>query len=100
MKRLTRKFLTSDKVWFIDHDKHVDLEPREMSDEHIKSVIQKLAHYEELEEQGKLIIVDNIDVHPCHNCGHGWGQASSEGCVTCEESCEKFKQYNEKKIKL
>lgn len=57
MERLTRKSLSTDMVWFVDHDNNMDLEPCEMSYRHNKLAIQKLARYEDLEEQGKLVIL-------------------------------------------
>lgn len=58
MKRLTRKSLSTDMVWFVDHDNNdMDLEPCEMSYTHNKLAIQKLAEYEDLKEQGRLIIL-------------------------------------------
>ena len=47
MSRLTRKSLKTDMVWFVDHDKKIDLEPCEMSPIHNRLVLQKLAEYEE-----------------------------------------------------
>ena len=34
-------------------------------------------------------------VYPCNECKTGWGRASSEGVVTCNESCEKLKKWAE-----
>lgn len=62
----------------------------------IYQAIQKLAYYEDLEEQGRLIILTVQDIHPCRNCDTGWGTVSSEGCHTCDETCERLKKYNEK----
>ena len=59
-------------------------------------VWDKLAEYEDLEEQGRLIILTVEDIHPCRNCDNGWGSMSSEGVETCEETCLRLKQYNEK----
>lgn len=59
-------------------------------------VVERLAYYEDLEEQGRLIVLSIEDVHPCKGCDVGWGYASSEGCHTCDETCERLKQYNEK----
>lgn len=62
----------------------------------IEDAIEKLAYYEDLEEQGRLIILTVQDIHPCRNCDTGWGHISSEGCHTCDETCERLKAYNEK----
>lgn len=62
----------------------------------IYQAIQKLAYYEDLEEQGRLITLSVQEIHPCRNCGVGWGSISSEGCTSCEETCVRLKEYNEK----
>lgn len=62
----------------------------------IEDAIEKLAYYEDLEEQGRLIILTVQDIHPCRNCDTGWGHISSEGCHTCDETCKRLKAYNEK----
>lgn len=61
-----------------------------------KTILNRLAYYEDLEEQGRLIILTVQDIHPCRNCGVGWGHISSEGCHSCEETCIRLKEYNEK----
>jgi hypothetical protein len=96
MERLTRKSSNTDMVWFVDHDNNMELEPCEMSYTHNKLAIQKLAEYEDLEEQGRLIILTVQDIHPCRNCGVGWGSISSDGCHGCEETCVRLKEYNDK----
>lgn len=62
----------------------------------IEDAIEKLAEYEDLEEQGRLIKLSIRDIHPCRNCGVGWGSISSEGCHGCEETCIRLKEYSEK----
>lgn len=57
---------------------------------------QQLAYYEDLEEQGRLIISDIQEVHPCKYCEVGWSLISSTECKSCHDTCEKFKQYNDK----
>lgn len=57
---------------------------------------QQLAYYEDLKEQGRLIILNIEDIYPCKHCGVGWGSISSEGCETCHDTCERLKQYNNK----
>ena len=61
-----------------------------------KTILNRLAYYEDLEEQGRLIVLSVKDIYPCRNCGTGWGSISSEGCHTCDETCERLKQSNEK----
>lgn len=42
-------------VWFVDHENNnIDLEPYEMNPHHNRLAIQKLAAYEDAEEQGLL----------------------------------------------
>lgn len=56
MERLTRKSNTSSMVWFVDHEMGgVNREPCEMDSHHTRLAITKLAEYEDLEEQGKLL---------------------------------------------
>ena len=62
----------------------------------IEDAIEKLAEYEDLEEQGRLIILSAEDVHPCKSCNTGWGHMTSKGCVMCYDDCEKLKEYNKK----
>lgn len=62
----------------------------------IYQAIQKLAYYEDLEEQGRLITLSVREIHPCRNCDVGWGSVSSEGSDGCENYCERLKEYNEK----
>ena len=62
----------------------------------IEDAIEKLAEYEDLEEQGRLIKLSIYDIHPCRNCGDGWGSISSEGSDGCENYCTRLKEYNEK----
>ena len=59
-------------------------------------VWDKLAYYEDLEEQGRLIVLTVQDIHPCRNCDVGWGSVSSDGYTGCEETCVRLKEYNEK----
>lgn len=62
----------------------------------IEDVIEKLAEYEDLEEQGRLIKLNIHDIHPCRNCDTGWGSISSEGSDGCENYCTRLKEYKEK----
>ena len=96
--RLTRKSKHSDMVWFVDHENNdIDLEPCEMGYTHNKLAIQKLAYYEELEEEGRLIVLSIEDINPCRNCDTGWGSISSNGHMEdCTDSCIRLKKYNEK----
>lgn len=31
--------------------------------------------------------------HPCDNCDVGWGTASTAGCKSCHDDCEKLKEF-------
>lgn len=62
----------------------------------IQFLAERLAYYEDLEEQGRLIILTAQDIHPCRNCDTGWGSISSEGSDGCENYCVRLKEYNEK----
>ena len=58
--------------------------------------IDRLAYYENLEEEGRLFVV-NVDYnHPCKTCDSGWASISSDGYKSCYETCERLKQYNKK----
>lgn len=58
--------------------------------------VERLAYYENLEEEGRLIILSVNDIHPCKSCDIGWGSISSEGCESCHDDCERLKQYHQK----
>lgn len=56
MERLTKRSADGTAVWFVDHEKDgLNLEPCEMEYRHSGMAIRKLAEYEDLEEQGKLL---------------------------------------------
>ncbi len=56
MVRLTKRSADGTAVWFVDHEKDgLELEPCEMEYRHSGMAIRRLAEYEDLEEQGKLI---------------------------------------------
>lgn len=73
MERLTRKSQIGDMVWFVDHENsNMDLEPCEMNPHHNRLAIQKLAAYEDAEEQGLLLrlpckVEDVVDKLFSHN---------------------------------
>lgn len=60
------------------------------------ATIDKLAYYENLEEEGRLIILSVEDIHPCKSCNTGWGRMASDGAEFCYDNCEKLNKYNEK----
>lgn len=56
MERLTEWSANSNMVWFKDYENNnARLEPCEMTAHHNRMAIEKLAKYEDLEEQGRLI---------------------------------------------
>ena len=55
--------------------------------------MKRLAYYEDLEKQGRLIVLSVQDIHPCRNCGVGWGHISSDGCKSCHDTCARLKNY-------
>lgn len=56
MERLTERSKNSDMVWFKDPENDdMRLEPCEMSSHHSRMAIEKLAAYEDAEEQGVLL---------------------------------------------
>lgn len=58
--------------------------------------VSRIIELTKAEKQGRLIILSIQDVHPCRGCDTGWGSISSEGCTSCEETCVRLKEYNEK----
>lgn len=57
MERLTERSDNSDMVWFKDHENgNMRFEPCEMTAHHSRMAIEKLAAYEDAEEQGRAII--------------------------------------------
>ena len=52
------------------------------------------------EEAKEEIVVTNTDFdHPCRNCNVGWGSASSNGCKTCHDTCDRLAAYNQRLTK-
>ena len=62
----------------------------------VPDAIQNLQAYEDMESQGRLIVLSIEDIHPCRGCNTGWGYISSEGCKSCHDDCEKLEQYNKR----
>lgn len=65
----------------------------------IYSAIDKLAEYEDLEEQGRLIKLSVNDIHPCRYCDVGWESISIDNNDSCRNYCNRLKEYNEKYCK-
>jgi hypothetical protein len=74
MERLTKKSKNSDMVWFVDHENNnAILEPCEMNSHHDRLVVQKLAAYEDAEEQGLLIWLPCKYVYYLVDVNSKWG---------------------------
>ena len=58
--------------------------------------VSKIMELAKAEKEGRLVILTIQDIHPCRNCDVGWGSISSEGCYSCEETCVRLKEYNDK----
>ena len=58
--------------------------------------VSKIMELAKAEKEGRLIILTIQDIYPCKNCDVGWGSISSEGCHSCEETCVRLKEYNDK----
>lgn len=58
--------------------------------------VSKIMELAKAEKEGRLVILTIQDIHPCRNCGVGLGSISSEGCHSCEETCVRLKEYNDK----
>lgn len=63
--------------------------------EHIRELLKA-------EKENRIIIfdkpLDEIPFHienPCLKCDIGWGKVSENGCISCKDDCERFRQYNE-----
>lgn len=94
MKRLTRLCKDTENGKYIPYvaGTYIGIFP----DCTLGKVVERLAYYEDLEEQGRLIKLSVRDIHPCRNCDIGWGSISSEGSDGCENYCTRLKEYNEK----
>lgn len=62
----------------------------------LEEIYEKLAFYEDLEEEGRLVVLSIEDIYPCKNCNRGWGQATSNGFKSCYENCGKLREYKKK----
>ena len=89
MKRHT---FMSDGYYAISGEENFD----DQDENYCGAAIDKLAYYENLEEEGRLIVLSVEDIHPCKNCHTGWAQMSFGGAKFCYDNCEKLNKYNEK----
>lgn len=58
--------------------------------------VSKIMELAKAEKEGRLVILTVQDIYPCRGCDTGWGSISSEGCHSCEETCVRLKEYNDK----
>lgn len=94
MERLTEKL---DKmIWF--KDQGLKIEPCEMNAHHCRMILEKLADYEDLEEQGLLVrlpckeaysqcgdyvfLIDDYEIVKCVHCGLGIDPLSGKAYIT------------------
>lgn len=114
MERLTRKSQSSDMVWFVDHENsNMNLEPCEMNPHHNRLAIQKLAEYEDAEEQGLIwrlpckvgdtvyVVKNNTDACDECNCFEEGYYGHEDYCTNKEidDADERFyPQYSDKPI--
>lgn len=62
--------------------------------EHIRELLKA-------EKEGRLLIFDEKPIpfdsstssNPCLTCDIGWGKVSENGCNSCHDTCERFKEY-------
>lgn len=95
MERLTRLCENTENGKYIPYvaDNYIGIYPNCT----LGKVVERLAYYEDLEEDGRLIVLSIQDIHPCKNCDTGWGSISSDGgCASCHDDCGRLKEYNEK----
>lgn len=97
MERLTIRSKNSDMVWFKDAENgNAHLEPCEMTAHHNRMALDKLATYEDLEEQGRLLKLPLLNseveqrecVHTKATCHHKEYKCSE--CPLTELFCDEF----------
>ena len=78
MSRLTKRGIKQEgMIWFVDHENNgISLEPCEMNPHHNRVTLEKLADYEDKEEQGLLISL------PCKVGEEFWVIAYSDNRIT------------------
>lgn len=63
-------------------------------DSTLGKLVERLAYYENLEEQGKLMVLDKEDKDmPCHTCEIGWYSVSMFGSRSCKDDCQVLKEH-------
>lgn len=96
MERLTKK--SDEMIWF--KDQGLKIEPCEMNAHHYRMILEKLAAYEDLEEQGLLVRLPadkNAEIYLissrwtiCSKCGSRFDEYNCNGC---EYECDSKKEY-------
>lgn len=86
MKRLTICSKNSDMVWFKDAENgNAHLEPCEMTAHHNRMVLDKLATYEDAEEQGRYIkLPEKVEETEYRECVHTRTKCHHENCKCSE----------------
>lgn len=89
---MERYTFMSDSYYTISSEKCFE----DQNEDYCGDAIDRLAYYENLIEEGRLIILSIEDINPCRSCKTGWGSISSNGYESCGETCVRLKEYNEK----
>lgn len=100
MERLTIRSKNSDMVWFKDAENgNAHLEPCEMTAHHDRMALDKLATYEDLEEQGRLIkfpckVGDKVYCifNRYTKCTFSNKEFDEYSCRGCEYECDSEKE--------
>lgn len=94
MERLTRLCQNTENGKFAKYTacNYVGVYPNDT----LGKVVERLAYYENLEEDGRLIILSVDEIYPCKHCNAGWASISLEECRSCHDDCEILKQYYDK----
>ena len=86
MERLTERSKNSNMVWFKDTESEgMRLEPCEMTAHHSRMTINKLAAYEDAEEQGRYIkLPEKVEETEYRECVHTRTKCHHENCKCSE----------------
>ncbi len=96
MERLTQK---SDKmIWF--KDQGLKIEPCEMNAHHYRMILEKLADYEDAEEQGLLVRLPDGLNRTLYQINYSWTECTEYGeeynkceIYDCKYDCDSRKEY-------
>lgn len=83
MERLTKKCVDTENGKYLPYtvENYVGLFPNGT----FGDIVQKLAYYEDLEEQGKLVVIEEDKDSPCNTC--------NAGSKICEDDCLVLKEH-------